>query len=115
MASSEKSVSTYELRSTIRFFTLKGKNATEIHRELVAVYGEKCMSLQMVRSWRKKFAEGRTNVHDAQRSGRPSTARTQDIVVIVENIIAKNRRFTLDDILDNLPAGVNIFGQNHQF
>ncbi|UYV71455.1 hypothetical protein LAZ67_8003301 [Cordylochernes scorpioides] len=41
-----------------------------------AVYGEGCMSIQMVRRWRSWFLERRQNVHDDERSGRPVTLRT---------------------------------------
>ena len=44
----------------------------EIHRRLVAVYGEHVMNTASVRKWCTVFTNGRTDVHDAERSGRPS-------------------------------------------
>jgi len=61
-----------EVRAVIRFFTAKGYSAAAIHRELCAVYGPKVMSEGVVREWIRLFKSGRENVHDEERSGRPS-------------------------------------------
>jgi transposase len=42
-----------------------------IHRQLCEVYREHAMSDPMVRRWVRHFNEGRENVHDDPRSGRP--------------------------------------------
>ena len=68
-----------ELRAIIRFFTLKGKTGTEIYNELATVYGAKCLSVQKVRKWRESFLNGRVNVKDEHRNGRPSKARTGEV------------------------------------
>jgi len=103
-----KNVSTCELRAVIRFLTAKGLNGNEIHTELVHIYGDKCMSVQMVRRWRTYFLEGRGEVHDEQRAGRPKTAITDDAVAAVEKIILADRRFTIDRILDSMPPEIDI-------
>ncbi|UYV83980.1 BRIP1 [Cordylochernes scorpioides] len=56
-----------ELRSVIRFLNAKNNSPVEIHRQLVEVYGEKCMDIKNVRKWCREFNEGRINVHDEQR------------------------------------------------
>ena len=61
-----------EVRSVIRFLSAKGVKAIDIHREICAVYGQNIMSDGMVRKWVRTFKDGRTNVHDEKRSGRPS-------------------------------------------
>jgi hypothetical protein len=61
----------YELRSVIRFLCAKNTAPVDIHSQLCEVYGEKCMSIQHVRKWCREFKDGRTDVHDEQRSGRP--------------------------------------------
>jgi len=43
----------------------------EIHKQIVAVYGN-IMYQQNVTKWCRVFSEGKTDVHDEQRSGRPS-------------------------------------------
>jgi hypothetical protein len=48
-------------------------SAAEIHRELcAAVYGKTVMTEGTVRQWCTMFIDGRANVHDEERSGRPS-------------------------------------------
>ncbi|UYV64137.1 hypothetical protein LAZ67_2006681 [Cordylochernes scorpioides] len=78
-----------------RFFTVKNETAVNIHRNLVSVYGEGCMSIQMVRRWRSWFLEGRQNVHDDERSGRPVTATDNAAVAAVRNVVEADRRVTL--------------------
>jgi hypothetical protein len=59
------------LRSVIRFLNAKCERPGEIHKQIVAVYG-KVMNRQNVTKWYREFFEGMTDVHDEQRSGRPS-------------------------------------------
>jgi hypothetical protein len=48
-------------------------SAAKIHRELcAAVYGQTVITGRAVRQWCRMFKDGRTNVHDEDRSGRPS-------------------------------------------
>jgi transposase len=44
----------------------------DIHRQICEVYGENAMSDGMGRKLVRKFNEGRDNVRDEPRSGRPS-------------------------------------------
>ena len=60
-----------EVRGVIRFLKAENVRPSEIHRRLVAVYGEHVMNAASVRQWCTMF-NGRTDVHDAERSGRPS-------------------------------------------
>ena len=50
----------------------------EIHRRMLAQYGQSAMSQQKVYEWAERFKSGRTCVSDEGRSGQPSTSRTQD-------------------------------------
>jgi hypothetical protein len=59
-----------EVRSVIRFLQAKGERPAEIHKHIVAVYGN-VMNRQNVTKWCCEFSEGRTDVHDEQRSGTP--------------------------------------------
>ncbi|UYV61372.1 hypothetical protein LAZ67_1004644 [Cordylochernes scorpioides] len=63
-----------ELRSVIRFLAAKKNSAKDIHTELCQVYGEGCMNSGMVRRWVREFKNGRTDVHDEPRAGRPSVS-----------------------------------------
>ncbi|UYV80314.1 hypothetical protein LAZ67_18002373 [Cordylochernes scorpioides] len=72
----------------------------EIPRQLVEVYGEKCMDIKNVRKWCREFNEGRINVHDEQRSGRPSLP--ESTVARIDEMVRANRRITLEEIEDGL-------------
>jgi len=50
----------------------------EIHRRMLAQYGQSTMSQRKVYEWMERFNSGRTRVTDEGSSGRPSTSRTQD-------------------------------------
>jgi hypothetical protein len=56
----------------ITFLNAKYVRPAEIYRHVCEVYGENVTSDEMVRRWCRMFSEGRTNVHDDDRSGRPS-------------------------------------------
>ena len=45
--------------------------AKDIHKEMLTMYGEHCLSRQAVHNWVKKFSEGRTSIEDEHRVGRP--------------------------------------------
>ncbi|UYV69676.1 hypothetical protein LAZ67_7000181 [Cordylochernes scorpioides] len=66
---------------------------------LVEVYGEKCMDIKNVRKWCREFNEGRINVHDEQRSGRPSLP--ESTVARIDEMVHANRRITLEEIEDD--------------
>ncbi|UYV79501.1 hypothetical protein LAZ67_17002920 [Cordylochernes scorpioides] len=89
-----------ELRSVIRFLNAKNNSPVEIHRQLVEVYGEKCMDIKNVRKWCREFNEGRINVHDEQLSGRPSLL--ESTVARIDEMVRANRRITLEEIEDGL-------------
>lgn len=87
-----------EIRAVIRFFCAKGKIGSDIHRELVSVYGEKCMSVRMVQKWVDQFKKGRAEIHDLQRSGRPCEAISEDAVNAVQIVVNNDRRVNVRDI-----------------
>lgn len=86
-----------EVRAVIRFLNAKRVRPAEIHRQLVEVYGEGVMNDGNVRKWCRLFNEGRTNIHDDERSGRP-TVKSEDLVQKVDDEIRQNRRFTIDEL-----------------
>jgi len=52
-----------EVRSVIRFLNAKFERPAEIHKQIVAIYGN-VMNRQNVTKWCREFSEGRTDVHD---------------------------------------------------
>jgi transposase len=91
-----------EIRAVIRFLHPKNMTAAEIHNELCAVYGQNVMSEGTVRQWCRMFKDGRTNVHDEERSGRPSVV-SDDLVEIVDQKICERRRFGISELSCGFP------------
>jgi len=56
----------------------------------------------MVRRWVRLVNEGRENVHDDSRSGRPSVLN-EDLVSAVEEKVMENRRFTITPLSLHFP------------
>jgi len=66
------------------------------------VYGDNAMSDGMVRKWVRMFNEGRENVHDEARSGRPSLVN-DDLVRKVNERVRDDRRFIISDLSLHFP------------
>jgi transposase len=72
-----------EIRA-IRLLCAKDMSVEEMHRELcAAVYLENVMSEGTVRQWCRIFKDGRTDVHDGERSGRSSVV-SDDLVQSID-------------------------------
>jgi len=91
-----------EIRSVIHFLNARNVLPSEIHHQICQVYGDNAMSDGMVRKWVRMFNEGRENVHDEARSGRPSLVN-DDLVRKVNERVRDNRRFTICDLSLNFP------------
>ncbi|GFV23498.1 HTH_48 domain-containing protein [Trichonephila clavipes] len=81
-----------EIWSVIRFLTARNMSAADIHPQITEVYGTEAMSDCKIRKWARKFKDRRTNVHDEERSSRPSVI-THDLMQAVETKNSENRRF----------------------
>jgi len=92
----------FEIQSVIRFLNARNVLPSEIHHQICQVYGENAMSDGMVRKWFRMFNEGRENVHDEARSGRPSLVN-DDLVRKVNDRVRDDRRFTISDLSLHFP------------
>jgi len=83
---------------------MKARNVllSEIHHQICQVYGDNAMNDGMVRKWVRMFNEGRENVHDEARSGRPSLVN-DDLVRKVNETVRDDRRFTISDLSLHFP------------
>ena len=61
---------------------------------LVQVYGDNAMKKTAVYKWMKRFSEGRENVTDEERSGRPATSKTEENIAKVHKIVRENRQLS---------------------
>ena len=75
---------------------------------LQQVYGEETMSRTHAFEWYKRFKEGREEVEDDPRSGRPSTSRTADNIECVKQVVRADRRLTLRMIAEELSINKDI-------
>jgi transposase len=55
------------------------------------------MNRKNVTKWCREFSEGRTDVHDKQRSGRPSLT-SEDLLQEIEGEIRANRRVRIREL-----------------
>jgi len=74
----------------------------EIHHQICQVYGDNAMSDGKVRKWVRMFNEGRENVRDEARSGRPSLVN-DDLVRKVNERVCDDRCFTISDLSLHFP------------
>ena len=59
---------TEEVRAVIRFLNAKGVSPSEIHAQLIEVYGENVTSKSNVYQWCRNFNQGRLSPVDEPRS-----------------------------------------------
>ncbi|XP_033229673.1 protein GVQW3-like [Belonocnema kinseyi] len=91
-----------EQRYAIKFCVRLGKNATETYSMLREAFKDDCISRSQSGRWYKAFSVGRTKVVDEQRSGRPTTARTDANVERVQKLLDIDRRLGIRQIADTL-------------
>ena len=91
-----------EIRSVISFLKARNVLPSEIHHQICQVCGDNAMSDGMVRKWVWIFIEGRQNVYDEARSGRPSLVN-DDLVRNVNERVRDDRRFTISDLSLHFP------------
>ena len=90
------------IRSVIRFLNDRNVLPSEIHHQICQVYGDNVTSDGMVRKLVRIFNEGRQNVHDMARSGRPSLAN-DDLVRKFKKSVRDERHFTISDLSLHFP------------
>ena len=93
---------TTEQRINLKFLVRLGKTPSDALGMLQEVYGDETMSRSRVFEWHKRFKEGREDVEDDSRSGRPSTSRTADNVESMKQMVRGDRRLTVRMIADEL-------------
>lgn len=91
-----------EQRCAISFCFKLGQNATECHQNLKKAYGENALGRSTVFDWYKRLKDGRTELEDYDRSGRPSTSVNDSNIERVRDIINTDRRLTIREISDDL-------------
>ena len=92
----------HEQRINIKFCFKLQKSGEETHEMLKLVYGDAVVTIKAVYRWFERFRNGCKSVEDEERSGRPSTSKTQENVERVNEMIRSNRRYTIREISEDL-------------
>jgi len=71
----------------IKFCVKLGNNASDTFTKLSEAFGGEYMKRSSVFEWHKQFKEGRENMEDDERSGRPISHRTDENVEKVINLV----------------------------
>jgi hypothetical protein len=79
-----------------------GKTASETHEMLKTAFGDNAMGRTQSFERFSRFKLGETLVEDSERSGRPSTGRTDENVGSVREIFNEDRRNTIMEIAGRL-------------
>ncbi|XP_014480147.1 PREDICTED: putative uncharacterized protein FLJ37770 [Dinoponera quadriceps] len=95
-------------RICIKFCVKKYNKVCEM---LIKAYGKSAMSKTRVYEWYKRFQDGREDVEDDERPGRPSTSTTDENVEKVKEMVMNNRRLTVREVADDV--GISI-GSCHE-
>ena len=91
-----------EQRSVIKFCVKAGMTPTETWKFLNPINGGSTCSRTIVFDWHKKFRDGREEISDNRRSGRPKKRVREE----VKTVILSDRRKSVDDV-------ANIVGISH--
>ncbi|KAF2887416.1 hypothetical protein ILUMI_18757 [Ignelater luminosus] len=91
-----------EIPVVIRYLVWKGKTSVVVYNEVKTAYGDKAMNRTSVFKWCREFKNGRTSVHDDQRSETPSIV-TDEIVEKIENALRDDPKLTVDELSAMFP------------
>ena len=72
-------------RHIMLYYLKKGKNATEMHKKISALYGEGAVTDRTCQNWFAKFRAGDFSLDEAPRLGRPVEVDSDQIKAIFEN------------------------------
>ncbi|EFN76812.1 Histone-lysine N-methyltransferase SETMAR, partial [Harpegnathos saltator] len=85
-------------RHLLLFYFHKGKNASQAHKKLCAIYGDGALKEQQCQNWFAKFRSGDFSLKNEQRSGRPGEVDDDQIKAIIDT----DRHSTTREIAEKL-------------
>ena len=73
---------------------------------LTKAYGESVMSKTRIYEWYKRFQDGREDVEDDERPGRPSTSTTDENMEKLKEMVMNDRRITIREVADDVAISI---------
>jgi len=92
-------------RLAIKFCFKAGKSATETLQMVNAAYGDQALSCSNVFRWCGRFHDGREDIEDDPRSGRPTECRNDNNVEKISQLLLQNRHLSLSMLADGVKIG----------
>lgn len=108
MTSSERrssvmaAVSQEEQRAYIKIEYLRGKTGKEIHENLHEACGKSSVSLKTVYRWLERFSDGKMDLLDEPRSGRPVEVTDDYHAEKIKELLDEDRRYTCEELAENV-------------
>ena len=99
-------------RICIKFCYKNGIQCSNVLEMLKVAFGDSAMSRARVFEWYNRFKNGREDVEDDKRPGRPSTSVTDDTVEKVKKMIMNDHRITIREVAEDV--GIS-YGSVKQF
>ncbi|UYV69995.1 hypothetical protein LAZ67_7001419 [Cordylochernes scorpioides] len=93
-------------RTCIKFCVKNEIKCADAFRMLTVAYGGATLDRSNVYRWYKMFSEGREDVNDEERAGRPSISTTGEKINEVEKMILANRRITIREVAEDLNISI---------
>ena len=85
-------------RVVIRYLQKKGLTTKEIYADIVSIFGDDALALSTVKKRAAEFKRGRESLEDDPKSGRPSTATTQENIDRIHQMVMNDRRLTISHL-----------------
>ena len=89
-------------RTNIKFRFKLEKKFAETYELMKKVYGDDCMSRTEVHTWFTRFKNGRDDLNDDPRPGRPEASNHAELVEKIREIIAIDAKFTVRMLSEEL-------------
>lgn len=89
---------TVEQRICLKFCVSNQIPCVKAYKMLEKAYGDACLSKTRAYDWYKEFKEGRKDVQDLPRSGRPATASTNGNIEKIKNTVTDDPSISIREI-----------------
>ena len=94
--------STLQQRVCIKFNVKNGFNGAQTLEMLEKYFGNDILTRSNVFRWYEYFRSGRESVEDEERSGRPSTAKTDENINKIKGWMTVSRKLTIRQIAEEM-------------